>query len=67
MSNIESMNNATATANLVAKIVKENADLRKENTELTAKVRWFEEQFRLSQKRRFGASVNAPTIYSLGF
>jgi len=24
--------------------------------ELTAKVKWYEEQFRLSQKRRFGAS-----------
>jgi transposase len=60
------MNNATATANLVAKIVKENADLRKENTELTAKVRWFEEQFRLSQKRRFGASSERTNDLQLG-
>jgi transposase len=29
---------------------------RKENAELTAKLAWFEEQFRLSQKKQFGAS-----------
>jgi transposase len=30
--------------------------LKQENAELAAKVKWYEEQFRLSQKRRFGAS-----------
>ncbi|WP_083939968.1 hypothetical protein [Desulfoscipio gibsoniae] len=30
--------------------------LGQQNVELTAKLRWFEEQFRLSQQRRFGAS-----------
>jgi transposase len=30
--------------------------LEKQNTELAAKVKWLEEQFRLSQQKRFGAS-----------
>ena len=60
------MNNATATPNLVAELVKENEGLRKENAELTAKVRWFEEQFRLSQKRLFGASSERTDQLQLG-
>ncbi|WP_369414753.1 transposase [Collibacillus ludicampi] len=30
--------------------------LKKQNAELTAKLKWYEEQFRLSQQRRFGSS-----------
>ncbi len=34
--------------------------------ELTAKVRWYEEQFRLSQQKRFGtSSEKTPIINSL--
>jgi len=38
------------------KFLSENADLRSHVTELTAKVEWLMEQFRLAQHRRFGAS-----------
>lgn len=31
-------------------------ELQLQNTELTAKLKWYEEQFRLSQQKRFGAS-----------
>lgn len=34
----------------------QNAELQQQNAELTAKLNWFEEQFRLSQQRRFGRS-----------
>jgi transposase len=34
----------------------QNAELTKQNRELKTKVAWFEEQFRLAQHRRFGAS-----------
>src|SRR5690625_2680576 len=34
----------------------ENAQLEQQNAELTAKLKWYEEQFRLAQKRRFGSS-----------
>jgi len=32
------------------------AKLSKQNEELTAKLKWYEEQFRLAQRKRFGAS-----------
>jgi transposase len=32
------------------------SQLEQQNAELAAKVKWFEEQFRLSQQKRFGAS-----------
>ena len=38
------------------KILSENADMRNHITELTSKVEWLMEQFRLAQHRRFGAS-----------
>jgi transposase len=38
------------------KILSENADLKNNIAELTSKVEWLMEQFRLAQHRRFGAS-----------
>lgn len=37
-------------------LLKQNADLEKEIETLRAKINWLEEQFRLSQQRRFGSS-----------
>ncbi|GAC44383.1 IS66 family transposase, partial [Paenibacillus popilliae] len=34
----------------------QNAKLEQQNTELSAKLKWYEEQFRLAQQKRFGAS-----------
>lgn len=39
--------------------------LTQENEELTAKLNWYEEQFRLSQQRRFGASSEKSNQISL--
>jgi len=33
-----------------------NAELKKQNEALQAKIKWLEEQFRLSQHKKFGAS-----------
>ena len=41
---------------LLEQLQMENALLRQEMAELIAKLSWFEEQFRLSQQRRFGKS-----------
>lgn len=41
---------------LVAGLQEQNAGLQRQLTEALAQVRWLEEQFRLAQKRRFGAS-----------
>jgi uncharacterized protein YlxW (UPF0749 family) len=45
-----------ASANETAELRKENEQLKQLVAELAAKVNWYEEQFRLSQQRRFGAS-----------
>jgi len=45
----------TAT-NEIAELRKENEQLKQLVAELTAKVEWYEEQFRLAQQHRFGAS-----------
>ena len=56
-SNISSMDDAfAALTNEIAELRKENEQLRQLIAELTARVNWYEEQFRLSQQRRFGAS-----------
>lgn len=47
------MNN---TAEIIKKLELKCALLEQQNAELTAKLTWFEEQFRLSQHRKFGAS-----------
>jgi transposase len=50
------MSNTTDLTNTIAELKKENKELRKGIFELTVKVRWFEEQFHLNQKRQFGTS-----------
>lgn len=40
----------------IEELQQQNTKLTKQNAELTAKLNWFEEQFRLSQQKRFGAS-----------
>lgn len=50
------MNNALNTANTITDLQKKCDRLEQQNAELTAKLNWFEEQFRLSQHRRFGSS-----------
>ncbi|MBP7892500.1 MAG: IS66 family transposase zinc-finger binding domain-containing protein [Firmicutes bacterium] len=45
-----------ASTNEVAELRKENEQLKQVIAELTAKVEWYEEQFRPAQQRRFGAS-----------
>lgn len=41
---------------LQAQLEQQNAKLQKQVAELTAKVKWYEEQFRLNQHKKFGAS-----------
>jgi len=56
-SNTFSMDDAfVAATNEIAELRKENEQLRQMIAELTAKVKWYEEQFRLAQQYRFGAS-----------
>ena len=51
------MNNKAANAsNSITDLEKLCQQLQQKNAELTAKVKWYEEQFRLSQQRKFGAS-----------
>jgi len=50
------MSNTADLTNTIAELKKENKELRKGIFELTVKVRWFEEQFHLNQKRQFGTS-----------
>lgn len=45
-----------ADTNTIEELQKRCALLEQQNAELAAKLRWFEEQFRLSQQRRFGSS-----------
>jgi len=42
------------------KMLSENADCKNNIAELTAKVEWLMEQFRLAQHRRFGSSSERP-------
>jgi transposase len=44
------------TARTIQELRAKCAALEQQNAALTAKLKWFEEQFRLSQQRRFGAS-----------
>jgi len=45
-----------STAKTIEELQNRCALLEQQNTELTAKLNWFEEQFRLNQQRRFGRS-----------
>jgi len=47
------LNSPTLT---IEELQEQNRQLEKKNAELTAKLSWLEEQFRLAQKRQFGAS-----------
>ena len=48
--------NTTPPTELVEALQSRNENLQLENVELKAKVAWYEEQFRLSQHKRFGAT-----------
>ena len=50
------MDNKTTTQTTIEEIKQENALLKQQVAELTAKLQWFEEQFRLSRQQRFGRS-----------
>jgi len=49
-------NNTTELQATIEKLSAENADLEKQKEVLEAKIKWLEEQFRLSQQKKFGAS-----------
>ncbi|WP_332237264.1 transposase [Sporolactobacillus sp. KGMB 08714] len=49
-------NGAEAPSSTIEALQKERDALKKQNAELTLKLKGFEKQFRLSQKRQFGAS-----------
>jgi transposase len=49
-------NTTEPTPNPMEELQQKNTKLEKQVADLTAKVTWFEEQFRLSQQKRFGAS-----------
>ncbi|QSQ08855.1 hypothetical protein H0A61_01200 [Koleobacter methoxysyntrophicus] len=50
------MENTLNTTITIEELQRENALLRQQNAELTAKLNWFMEQFRLNQRHRFGRS-----------
>lgn len=57
MSNFLGMENQTKSTTLtIDELAEQNAKLAQQNAELAAKLKWYEEQFRLAQQKRFGAS-----------
>jgi transposase len=50
------MENRTDTPLKIEELEQKTARLEQQNAELKAKLNWYEEQFRLSQQKRFGAS-----------
>jgi len=57
MSNtINIMENTSTTTVTIEELMKENSLLKQEIEELKAKLRWFEEQFRLSRQKMYGRS-----------
>lgn len=46
----------SVTSSTIEELTAKNAELEKQNEVLQAKLNWLEEQFRLSQQRKFGAS-----------
>lgn len=51
------MENQSTTPNLtIEELEQKTAKLEQKNAELMAKINWYEEQFRLAQQKRFGAS-----------
>jgi len=57
MSNtINIMENTSTTTVTIEELMRENSLLKQEIEELKAKLRWFEEQFRLSRQKMYGRS-----------
>lgn len=56
LSNTLGMNNTANASKPITDLEKRCLELEQKNAELTAKVRWYEEQFRLRQQKKFGAS-----------
>ncbi|MBM7583349.1 cell division septum initiation protein DivIVA [Caldicoprobacter guelmensis] len=50
------MENTTTATVTIEELVRENSFLKQEIEELKAKLRWFEEQFRLSRQKMYGRS-----------
>ena len=50
------MNDKNNNTKTIEELQKEISNLKKENAELTAKLNWFMEQFRLNQHKKFGSS-----------
>ncbi|AST58296.1 transposase IS66 [Thermoanaerobacterium thermosaccharolyticum] len=48
------MENTITAAVTIEELMKENSILKQEIEELKAKLRWFEEQFRLSRQKMYG-------------
>jgi transposase len=47
---------AAVSQSTIEELETRNTELEKQNEALQAKLKWFEEQFRLSQQQKFGAS-----------
>jgi transposase len=50
------MENRADTPTTIEELERKNATLEQQNAELTAKLNWYQEQFKLAQQKRFGAS-----------
>jgi transposase len=50
------MENRADTHTTIEELERKNATLEQQNAELTAKLNWYQEQFKLAQQKRFGAS-----------
>lgn len=55
------MNITTTTTETIEKLQEENIHLKQQIAELSTKIKWFEEQFRLNQHRQFGSSSEQTT------
>jgi transposase len=51
-----SMDNRTETTTTIEDLAQRNEKLTQQNAELSAQLKWYQEQFRLAQHKRFGAS-----------
>jgi transposase len=56
LSNTIRMENRADTPTTIEELERKNAALEQQNAELIAKLNWYQEQFRLAQQKRFGAS-----------
>ena len=50
------MENRTDTSPTIEELQQKTAKLEQQNAELSAKLKWYEEQYRLAKQKRFGAS-----------